>query len=74
MNVRVVCSFCGFGGELLDPPAVVRRLVAEDVGHPMHTLTMAIEHICCPRCDRTRLKRASSTRPDAPASEDLTAP
>lgn len=49
------CGYCGWRGQAVGDEADVALWVSSEVGHPMFTLDMAVAHICCPRCDRTRL-------------------
>jgi hypothetical protein len=68
VSVHLTCEFCGADWEFEGKPGHLQQLVAIEMGHVMPTLGLAIAHMICARCDRTRLK-LSAGRPPAQTAD-----
>ena len=59
--VHMTCEFCGATWIYEGRPAELQQWVAIEMGHLMPTLSLAVAHLICDRCDRTRLKLTAGT-------------
>jgi hypothetical protein len=57
------CGFCGWEGDYLGGSAELQQVIALQVGHVMPTLSLALTHMCCPRCDRQRIHLHAGSTP-----------